>query len=350
MTSPDSRPSSDDATLAVGDRVWWNHTADRVRYGTIKEIAIPANSWPIGIKADDDPDLIYIEANRLALIAELPDGQYNWIVDQDYHSSSRLSSTGARLLLPPSVPALFKHAQENPRKPKRDFDIGHVAHTLVLGKGAEYQVLDPAIHGRKKDGTIADSPRATATWKQAETEARQRGHVPIHIDDFQAATRMSDAIFDHPEAATILADGQPETSLYATEPATGVQLRARSDWMGGCIADVKTALTAEPDAFSRQAAKFGYHIQDAFYRYVAQLLGLEATRFVFIVVEKADPHLVSVVEWDTEATAEGDRLVRQAINTYARCQDTNTWPGYPLGIHQISLPLWAIDDELEFAL
>jgi hypothetical protein len=255
------------------------------------------------------------------------------------------------------VPALFKHRQENPEKPKRIYDVGHVAHHLALGKGAEFEVLDPDIHGRNKDGSSSANPRATAAWKQAEADVRAAGKVPIHADDFDAAVRMSDAIFDHPEAARLLLadDGQAEMSLYATPSIPNVPLRARPDWMVVIdgrlwIVDVKTSVTADPEKFARHGAKLGYHIQAAFYRLAAQLLGLDPDpRFVFAVVEKEAPHLVSVVEYDTEAVDEGTRQVWRAINTYAACQSSGRWPGYDTAITPISLPMWLLDDEMEIA-
>lgn len=329
--------------FAIGDRVWWEHTKHTVRYGIVKA----AEERP-GVLPDDDDDLLYLDAAQLQRVGDLPDGQYGWITDADYHANQkRLSSTGARLLLPPSVPALFKYAQDHPRRPNRNFDVGHVAHRLTLGKGAEFEVLDPDIHGRKKDGTLADNPRATADWKLAEATVRAEGKTPIHVDDYTAAQRMADAIHAHEEAGDILAECQPEMSLYATPFAPGVPLKARPDvmkmfgerlWMG----DVKTAVTADPNQFARKAADLGYHIQAAFYRLVAQLLGLDDDpAFVFMVVEKEPPHLVSVVEFDAEAMREGTKQVWRAINTYAECQSSGRWPGYPSGIQPISLPSWA---------
>ena len=102
-----------------------------------------------------------------------------------------------------------------------------------------------------------------------------------------------------------------------------------------------TTVTAEPETFTRKATRdFGYHVQAAFYRRAAALLGLGDVRFLFVAVEKTSPHLPSVVEFDAEALAEADRLVTQAITAYAECTATGRWPGYPPGIHLASLPPW----------
>ena len=93
------------------------------------------------------------------------------------------------------------------------------------------------------------------------------------------------------------------------------------------------------DPFARRGFEYGYRCQAAFYRRVAQLLGLDFDpAFVFVVVEKEPPHLVTVVEFDGEALEEGDRLNRRTIDLYPQCTATGEWPGYSA----ISLPYWAI--------
>jgi hypothetical protein len=280
------------------------------------------------------------------------DGIYPDVPDVEYHSDvTTLSSTGARKLLPPSTPAHFRQWRDNPQPPTDAFDLGHVTHSLVLGKGAEFVVLDPEVHGLKKDGTMADNPRATATWKAAAAEARAQGKTPIHVEDHRAALAMADAVFRNTDAnAAFAGNGQPEVTVYATDPETGVRLRARFDWLdGGYAVDLKTAQSAEPRDFERAAAKFGYHVQEMFYRHVAELAGLDIARFRFVVVEKTPPHLVTVHEWDEEARRFAAGLVRDAIRQYRDCIRDDVWPPYEPGVHEMCLPSYLFD-ELELKL
>lgn len=277
------------------------------------------------------------------------DGAYGDVEMSRYHADpTTLSASGAKLLLPPSTPAKFKWQRDHPPAPKPHFDFGHVAHKLVLGEGDELAILDPALHGLKKDGTVADNPAATAGWKEAVANARVAGEVPIHVDDYNKAVAMAQAVGAHPEAARLFEEGDAEISLYAQDPNSGVRLRGRADWITQLdgrliIVDFKTAATANPQEFARAAANYSYHIQAAWYRRLAQLLELDASpAFVFVVAEKDAPHLVSVVEFDAEAMAEGERLMRKAIQIFARCVETKEWPGYGTEITPISLPYWAI--------
>lgn len=277
------------------------------------------------------------------------DGLHYGVPDDEYHGDKTvLSSSGARLLL--SAPELFRHAMDTERKPKREWDFGHIAHRLLLGDGARFEVLHPEVVGRKSDGTVAVNPRATGAWKEAEQAARAAGRVPVHADDFAKAEAMVSAVRRHPDAGLLFARGHAEVSLYATDPDTGVRLRARPDWSIGLhfpntvatFVDFKSAVCAEPEVFARKGSGFGYHIQEAFYRRVAQLIGIEVERFLFVACEKTPPFLPSVGEYHPDDIAAADQLVDQAIHTYAECLATGVWPGYPSGIHTMRVPPWLL--------
>lgn len=278
-----------------------------------------------------------------------PDGVHPGVPDDEYHADiTALSSSGARLLLPPSAPELFRHKLDGERKPKREFDFGQIAHRLLLGDGARFEVLHPEVVGLKADGTLAANPRATAGWKQAEQDARDAGRVPVHADDFAKAEAMVSAVRRHPQAGPLFADGTPELSLFATHPETGVRLRARPDWTIGyhgtptLFVDFKTTVCAEPNEFARKGSGFGYHIQAAFYLHVARLVGMNVDRFLFVACEKTAPHMVSVVEYNGDDLDAADQLVTQAIHTFAECSRRNVWPGYPPVIHTMRVPPWLL--------
>ncbi len=289
-----------------------------------------------------------------ALLDTVPerDGLCSSVSEENYHADrGSLSFSGAKLLLPPSCPAKFRERRDNPPKPKREFDFGHLAHRILLRKGADIAVLNPAVHGLKRDGTVADSPRATATWKDAEAKARARGATPVHIDDARAAVRMVREVRAHPEAGPLFERGHAEVALYHTDPLTGVRLRARTDWMTTrddrlTIVDYKTAANANRDIWMRKAYDLGYHIQFAWYvTLVKRIKWSDNPAFLFVVQEKTPPYPVSVIEMDADAYRLGCKRMNEAIEIYRQCTATDTWPGYGDGIQTGSLPPWAFNDD-----
>jgi RecB family exonuclease len=269
----------------------------------------------------------------------MKDGMHPGVSDADYHRDrGALSSTGARLLLPPSCPAKFREWCDNPPIPKPQFDIGHVVHQLVLGKGTEVVEIDAPDY-RGKDA------------KTARDKAHADGKAPVLPHELDACRQMADAVLAHPTAGPLLTDkhGASEVTFYATDPATGVRLRARADRITFdehgrmVVVDLKTSVTAEPNQFARKAADLRYHFQGAFYLNTIRLCKAAADPvFVLVAVEKEPPYLVSVVEFDPIAMLEGERLVRLAVDVYHDCASNNAWPGYDTGIHTISLPPWMI--------
>ncbi len=257
------------------------------------------------------------------------------VPEAEYHGdTTSLSSSGARRLLAPSTPAQFRYEQLHGRPPKRAFDFGHAAHRYVLGAGAEITSLP-------FDNFL------TKAAKAARDDAYAAGTVPLLASEVEKAREMERRVREHPIAGRLLESGTPEVSLWATDPETGVRLRARPDWLttlrGGrlCIVDYKTSRSAHPASFARSAADYGYYSQHPWYCDVAALAGLGDAAFLFVVQEKTAPYAVSVVELDVEAVRLGRARNRRAIDTYARCIETDTWPGWDDEIHLVSLPSWA---------
>jgi hypothetical protein len=130
----------------------------------------------------------------------------------------------------------------------------------------------------------------------------------------------------------------------------GQWLRCRFDAIGDAgIVDLKTVQGgfADPERFIRKALAMGWHQQAAWYRDMAQELGVTAGPFRFVVVEKTPPYLVSVIELDEATEGFGRDANQRAIDLYRRCLATDEWPGYPGQIATVSAPPWSYRDAEE---
>lgn len=263
------------------------------------------------------------------------------MTNEAYHADpvpgGSLSSSGARMLLPPSCPALFHHRMTNPQPPSRNFDFGHAAHQEVLGSGPDLVVVD------------ATDWRTKAAKEQRDA-ARAEGAVPLLPDEYEQVQGMASALRAHPVASALFNPerGKAEQSLFWRDHMTGVQLRARLDWLPNptsgrmIIADYKTTVSAEPTSIARAIHQYGYHQQADWYRDAVLALGLaEDPAFVLVFQEKTAPYLVTVVEPNIDALMWGDVLNRKAIDVYRRCKETGRWPGYSDDVVLAQLPPWA---------
>lgn len=273
----------------------------------------------------------------LPLAASRQPGVYSDIPLSDYHAdTTTLSSSGARKLLAPSCPAKFRYAMDHPEGPKPHFDFGTAAHTLILNDGPEIAVCEYS------------SWRSTAAQEEQE-EARARGAVPVLASQYAELQAMARVVWEHPIAGPLFAPGTgvAEQSLYWLHRGTGVTLRARPDWLRpDRIVDYKTCVSADLDSIQKDVQKFGYHVQDPWYRAGVKALDLcdGEPKFTFVFQEKTAPYLITIVELDPPALEIGKRLGDMAIYSFAECTTSGVWPDYMAAdapyIPQISLPAW----------
>jgi hypothetical protein len=267
-------------------------------------------------------------------VYDLPAEQYH----QDPVPGGSLSSTGARKLLPPSCPALFRHWLDEGQAPKADYDFGHAAHKQLLGSGPEIVQLD------------YDSWRTNKVKAEAE-EARAAGKVPMLIKEYAPIANMIAALRADPIAGAIFAPGRGKTeqTLVWHDEQAGVWCRAMLDHLPNpvdgrrlIVADYKTCDSAAPDDLSRVIHRYGYYQQAAWYVDGVEQLGLapHGAAFLLVFQEKAAPYLVTVVELTGVTLDIGRSRNRDARRIYARCMETGQWPGYSQGIELISLPYW----------
>lgn len=251
-----------------------------------------------------------------------------------------LSSSGARKLLDPGCPALFKWERDNQQPHKREFDLGHAAHMLVLGDGPEIEVID-----------FPDYKKVAA--RELRDLAYDEGKTPLLRKEYEQVTAMADAIRQHPTAGKLFAPGNgvAEQSLFWQDPKHGVWRRARPDWMPHrqengrlVVVDYKTARAVDPTALQRAVYEHGYHAQAAWYLDAVKALDLtggQEPAFIFVFQAKTAPYLVHLVELDFPALALGAARNNRALRTYADCQRTDTWPGFNDRITYLPLPPYA---------
>lgn len=237
--------------------------------------------------------------------------------EAEYHARPELSSTGARTLLRNAA----KYQWDRTHPVYKDvYDVGSALHTKVLGKGWPVDVHD-------------FDNWTTKAAKEAKAASRAEGRVPMLRKDADVVDAMAESVLRHPLARGIFeGGGYREVSLFATDPDTGVAMRARPDVLQDDImADLKSAISAASDDFAKSAANYGYHVQQEWYERVRQIaLGTWpiAPTFLFVVVEKSPPYLVNVIELDAEFAQIGRSQVDRALRLYAECAATDTWPGY----------------------
>lgn len=252
----------------------------------------------------------------------------------EYHGiTDGLSVSRAKALLDEGGPARFRHRETVGQPHSSAFDLGSMAHALVLGKGDERLVM-----------VDADSWRTKAA-RDERLRIRQLGMTPVLSHEVEVARRMAEVLDGHKLARETLTGRIEVAAFYELD---GLLLRGQMDVYGAdCIADYKTAQDASSFGFLRAAWRYRYYMQAAWYRRLRGWLTDEWVPVRMVAQEKEAPYLVSVWELDDAYIQQGEQQMDEAVATYRACMESGTWPGYPDEIQLLTAPDWAVDDDIE---
>lgn len=257
------------------------------------------------------------------------------ISNAEYHAQRDvLSASGAKAILEDSL-GDFRYKQQHSEH-KDVFDAGTAAHELVLeGEFRSVKVLE-------------FSDYKTKAAQEAKKEAYAEGLTPMLERDLVDIRGMAKAIRNNVDAMALLEAGQPEVSAFFTDPVTGLECRTRFDWLPDIdtskrlvIPDYKTAKSANPRKFRKDAANYRYHQQAAWYEDTLPILGIHHdVKMLFIVQEKTAPYASSVVQLSPRDLELGRALNDLARRKFKHSLETDHWPFYP-GVTQLELPEFA---------
>lgn len=249
------------------------------------------------------------------------------------------------------------HAQNRPERKQRPWMItGPLAHCAVLepdAMAARYLVVPDDAPRRPSSAQwnakkpSPDSVAAMAWW--TEFNARAQGRQIITAEQYATAQGQLSGIKAHPQLRQWLESGRSELSVFWTDPATGLPCKARPDfWVHdlpdgrALLLDLKTCQSAEPHAFARTIANFGYHRQAAWYSDGWQAAtGQDVAGFVFAAIPSEYPFIAGAYQLCDEALIQGREECAELLQQYADCLASGYWPGHGDSVQTIELPGWA---------
>jgi len=195
----------------------------------------------------------------------------------------------------------------------------------------------PKIDRRTKEGKAA----------YAEIQEASKSKTLLDGDDYADAIACVQALNNHPEFATIMA--QPRRVEVPFEfDLFGHRFKAKPDCIVDSmklIIDIKTTDDASPHRWQWSAVDYGYHRQVYIYQQAVQLETNEWYRFVFAVVEKPKPSTrgipptVALYELDSDTVRMGLEDSAGLVLQYEHRLETNNWQQpYSSGIVPLRLP------------
>lgn len=204
----------------------------------------------------------------------LAPGIYFNLSNERYHQDKALSHSGITNILESDR----DYYESSPLNPNREFKqtdamkFGERCHLMLLEEKKFFQTYNVAGGGWSKD------------------------KITISSTDFKLIKESSQILRGDPETNEYFKHGYPEVSLFWIDPATGIRLRARVDYLRtfGCI-DLKRLRSIRKSRLKYDIKEYGYDLQEHVYRdgvrQVKQLLRAGKIK----AWDAADP--AKMVEW-----------------------------------------------------
>ncbi|MFR1667262.1 MAG: PD-(D/E)XK nuclease-like domain-containing protein [Alistipes sp.] len=219
--------------------------------------------------------------------------------------------------------------------------------------------------GRAQDADLSSMKMQDMRAKLAEleTEAADAGYsfVDAQTSTIIKVLRAAYRTYGGGIIPRLLRCARSETSMYTTDPQTGLAVKIRPDAMlleehvgANVIVSVKTTSAPSPKAFMSDAARYRYELSEGMYLEVAShVTGRRFSGTLMIVAQTTIPFQVALIWLDAEDLQIGKYKYRQALDILHQCKTNNSWPGFDCmaeegahGILQIRFPEW-IKYELE---
>lgn len=216
------------------------------------------------------------------------------------------------------------------------FDIGTAAHLAVL---------EPHLFSERVVTHEFDTYQKKEA-REIRDAAYQLGKTPLKPAERDVVMGIHSSVERHKEASRLFRNGDAEISLEWEW--NGIPCKCRPDYLPDnlkYVVDLKTANSVNPRVVSRALERDGWFVRAPWYLGgIKAVTGTMPDKYLFVVVEKDDPHMVEVFELEERAIVQGEQIVMRALNLFADCMETGVWPTYSGnqgGIIKVGRPTWA---------
>ncbi len=199
---------------------------------------------------------------------------------------------------------------------------------------AHLLALEP--HLFERDFGINNDHRGSNVYKLA--AAANPDRTLIKSKNYDQARAVADAWLTNEATAPFLAmPGESEVTITWTDPATGIECKARLDWLiidrptaSATVCDLKQYGTVVERDVADRVIKLMAHVQAAHYVAAAEALlgpGWDI-RYVLLVAESGPPYDTAAFELHADGFLYAGQTKRDELLARLReCIDTDRWPG-----------------------
>ena len=253
--------------------------------------------------------------------------------NEAYHSDKDVLSSS---MLKPALesPAQYIASLTAPSTRTDAKDFGTLIHALILEPHTVQSLVAISVQPLGRD---ADSKN----FRKANVD-----RICLSVAEFISAVQLADkalsAKFRGRPFYKFVEEGTVESSIYYTDPTTGIECRTRLDLMHPDFTfDIKTTRQSTAAAFQRDAIAMHYDLSAYMYSLSRVLLENNPTPkpFVLVPVCTEAPHPVFFMPCSPAVLENGQRKYNTALSIIQACTSVNHWPGLD-GEYEMDIAPW----------
>ena len=276
-----------------------------------------------------------------------PIGLFPSMTNDEYHSAPGDSSSTIKAVMERSLLHYWYDYEDHDRDADEDDQDDDEGHDLDLGTVIHGAILEPDLLHEMYVVSPPFNRRTTAGRVERKAFfAEHRGVAVLTEKEVKAVYAIRDRLYKHPKISALLQGGRAEQSFFSRCPRTGMIRKCRPDFMhdnGFAVIDVKSAATAHPKEFSRDAGKFAYDISVPWYLdTIKDLYGEAPQHFIFIPIEKIAPYAMGLYYCKPADIERARASYQKHWDRLLEARKTNYWPDYADEAQPLDLPPYLI--------
>lgn len=256
--------------------------------------------------------------------------------------------------LPAQRASVLKHLCVSPLHYQHALNRAHDdggTEAMVFGSAVHCALFEPARF-RETYGVYPGPVRRGKEWDL--WVATHRGCTSIPAGQMRQVEQCVAALKRHPWLAKMLGEstGRPEMSVLWPDEASGMQCKARVDWLDAgfdspLVLGLKTARDVAKRRFEAHAVNLDYPFQWGMYATgVRQVTGKKPT-VVEVVVENHAPWDILVLKIPDEVVESASQRFHATVCAARDLEDATVFPGQHPDPETFELPRWAPDADVE---
>jgi len=218
---------------------------------------------------------------------------------------------------------------------------------MAFGRLFDTMLLDPdKLSAHFVKGLDIDKRSKENKAKWAEFYEEHQGKTVVSEQEWEKAEVMCERLMQHKLAGPhIRSCTYSQQKLSWTDPKTKLPLTGYKDCGNDdYVIDIKTIASADEDSFMRSVNNFEYYLQNALYLR-GERSKFRFPKFIFIVIEKSEPHGVGVYTLDKYYLEYAEQVLDHLLQEFTYCMENELFhESYEFravaGFKEISLPGW----------